>query len=145
MASPIDNPHAAFCCVGCFEQYHRHRCVVCEGEIKQSIGRGRPRIICGRTRCRNELERLPRFYRPFSDPPATPPPHVREKTQEVPIKPGPKLAPASGRRSIWDLADGESLLTASSRISPPRDPWKTAEEIDTTIPDFLTRKALNTA
>ena len=58
---PVENKHAAFCCRGCWEQFHRHRCVVCEKEIERTVENKR---ICGRRKCRNELRKWPQVYLP---------------------------------------------------------------------------------
>jgi hypothetical protein len=52
LREPVDNPHAAFCCKGCWTQFHRSRCVVCEGEIKRNPSSHQ--MLCGRRKCRNE-------------------------------------------------------------------------------------------
>ena len=61
LKEPVENPHAAFCCRGCWEQYYRHRCVVCEKEIKRTVENKR---ICRRRKCRNELRKWPQVYLP---------------------------------------------------------------------------------
>jgi len=61
LKEPVENPHAAFCCRGCWEQYYRHRCVVCEKEIKRTVENNR---ICRRRKCRNELRKWPQVYLP---------------------------------------------------------------------------------
>lgn len=62
MKEPIDNPHRAFCTVGCYEQYFRHRCAVCEREMERTTERRR---ICERRNCRNLLRQWPIRYAPM--------------------------------------------------------------------------------
>jgi hypothetical protein len=59
LAEPTDNPHRAFCCRGCFNQFHRSRCVVCEGKFRRRNERQR---ICIDVRCKSELRRFPEAY-----------------------------------------------------------------------------------
>jgi hypothetical protein len=62
LKEPQENPHAAFCCRGCFEQYHRRRCVVCEREYERIGERQR---LCGRRKCKSDAQKFPAFYQPF--------------------------------------------------------------------------------
>jgi hypothetical protein len=70
LPAPVDNPHHAFCCRGCHEQFHRARCLVCERDISMDPMTGTARIrsaqrqYCGR-RCQNENARFPHVYRPY--------------------------------------------------------------------------------
>jgi hypothetical protein len=60
----VDNPHAAFCTKGCWLQYHRSRCVVCEGEFKRKP-KADHQLCCGRRKCASEFRSWPRVYNPF--------------------------------------------------------------------------------
>ena len=62
LVEPTENTHAVFCTRGCYEQYHRRRCVVCEAEFKRNAEH---QLICGRRRCRSEVRKWPALYRPF--------------------------------------------------------------------------------
>jgi hypothetical protein len=64
MRTPVENPHAAFCCRGCFKQFYRRHCLVCERELRDRMtGQARPtrRKFCGR-KCRNEFRRFPHVF-----------------------------------------------------------------------------------
>jgi hypothetical protein len=64
LPEPVENPHAAFCTKGCWQQYHRSRCCVCERPIEQPK-RGGERRLCKRRVCRLELDKWPARYLPF--------------------------------------------------------------------------------
>ena len=64
LREPVENTHAAFCVRGCWEQFHRQRCVVCERPKDQK--RGRIRLVCERRLCRAELKKWPDQYQPFA-------------------------------------------------------------------------------
>jgi hypothetical protein len=51
LPAPVSNPRDAFCCRGCFDSFYLRRCLVCEAPIEQAK-RGRPRLICKKSRCR---------------------------------------------------------------------------------------------
>jgi len=51
---PTDNLRAAFCTASCFDSYFRRRCLVCERPIDRKSER---RQLCGRERCRKQLQR----------------------------------------------------------------------------------------
>jgi hypothetical protein len=55
LKEPTADPHDAFCCAGCFKNFCRSRCLVCE---KPCSAKAR---TCGR-RCRLELRRNPAKY-----------------------------------------------------------------------------------
>jgi hypothetical protein len=56
---PEANPRDAFCCRGCEGQYYARRCRVCENLFSPKTQR---REVCGRSRCRHELQRHPEQY-----------------------------------------------------------------------------------
>ena len=58
----MGNVHAAFCTRGCWQQFHRHRCVVCERSFKRTVENKR---LCERRVCRSELKKWPALYLPF--------------------------------------------------------------------------------
>jgi hypothetical protein len=64
LAEPVENLHAAFCCRGCWNQFYRSRCIVCEESFHQPK-RGRRREVCLRRTCKAALRENPDFYRPF--------------------------------------------------------------------------------
>lgn len=92
LASPTSNDHEAFCCRGCYEQFHRTHCRVCERTIKQPK-RGQ-RFVCSTPKCKRawkETVGLGRFARkPGHSPSAdksisevTVPQHVLEPSKAV--------------------------------------------------------------
>jgi len=66
LPEPVGNPHAAFCTKGCWQQYHRARCCVCERGIKQP--KHGVSVLCKRRPCRLELNKWPAVYLPFGNP-----------------------------------------------------------------------------
>jgi hypothetical protein len=59
LRDPIDNPHRAFCCRGCFNRFYRSRCVVCERPIHRKNERQR---TCINKECKTALRRFPLAY-----------------------------------------------------------------------------------
>lgn len=55
--------HSQFCTRGCWEQFHRRRCVVCEAEFERVDER--VQFVCGKRKCKAEARRRPDIYRPF--------------------------------------------------------------------------------
>jgi hypothetical protein len=62
LPEPVENPHRAFCTRGCWQQFHRHRCFVCERTIERKVEHQR---LCGRRKCQAEARRWPAVYLPF--------------------------------------------------------------------------------
>jgi hypothetical protein len=54
LKSPTPNRLDAFCCQGCFGQFFRSRCLVCEQLFTRKTER---RLTCSRRKCRHEIER----------------------------------------------------------------------------------------
>ena len=54
---PVENLHRAFCCRGCFEQFYRTRCLVCETPKHHQR-----RLLCGHIKCRREKARFPHLF-----------------------------------------------------------------------------------
>ena len=48
LPAPTDNDRAAFCCRGCFDQFHRSRCVVCGEAFQRKTAAQR---VCWGPRC----------------------------------------------------------------------------------------------
>jgi hypothetical protein len=59
LSEPTDNPKRAFCCRGCFNSFHRPRCVVCESPIRRKNERQR---TCIDYRCKSALKQFPLAY-----------------------------------------------------------------------------------
>jgi hypothetical protein len=62
LPEPTENVHAAFCTRGCWEQFHRRHCVVCEREFKRGSEAQR---LCPRRKCKSEMKRWPALHLPF--------------------------------------------------------------------------------
>jgi hypothetical protein len=60
LAQSTTDRRRAFCCPGCFELYHRNRCVVCEAKLPAGPSN---REICRRAECRAEMRKFPQTYR----------------------------------------------------------------------------------
>jgi hypothetical protein len=56
---PTDDRRKAFCTPGCEAQYFERHCRVCEQPISRKTAR---RQVCGRSRCRHEIQRHPEAY-----------------------------------------------------------------------------------
>jgi hypothetical protein len=54
-----DKPRDAFCCVGCFDQYYRTVCIVCDRPMRQK-GRRRREFCC--KRCQSKFHRSPERF-----------------------------------------------------------------------------------
>jgi hypothetical protein len=62
LPAPVENLYAAFCTLGCWNQFHRQRCVVCERLFRRATEN---QLTCGRRKCRLELRRQTALYLPF--------------------------------------------------------------------------------
>jgi len=76
LPQPMGNVHAAFCTRGCWQQFHRHRCVVCERRLmhRQPLRRGGSRAPTQR-----DCPDIPEFLR---------------RTAQQPLQPSSPLVPA---------------------------------------------------
>jgi hypothetical protein len=113
MAEPVENANAGFCCAGCFERYHRTRCVICERPLQQPKTGG-AKYLCGRRTCRMTYLENPRFYRPFSHrfyEPATLPPKRSQSIQKVPGFIESKSLPEHDRGSAFEQLRGDAILS----------------------------------
>jgi hypothetical protein len=59
LPEPVENKHHAFCIAGCYQQFYRRRCVVCERELKPGPANRR---LCKRSSCKAEFRRFPHLY-----------------------------------------------------------------------------------
>ena len=103
---PAANPRDAFCCRACERRFYSCRCRVCESLLTKKSQR---RQVCGRSRCRHELERHPGPYFRARFPRADlghnakktgtryPPPGLGHNALAKPIKTGVPGAAKSGR------------------------------------------------
>jgi len=89
LPQPMGNVHAAFCTRGCWQQFHRHRCVVCERRLmhRQPLRRGGSRAPTQR-----DCPDIPEFLR---------------RTAQQPLQPSPSLVPADVIIAAWDAATPE--------------------------------------
>jgi hypothetical protein len=53
LPTPVSNSREAFCARGCHTSFYLHRCRVCEAVLPKTTGKGRPRVICKKPKCRN--------------------------------------------------------------------------------------------
>jgi hypothetical protein len=60
LPAPVENEHHAFCCRGCYVNFYRFRCLVCEDQMKRK--REGQRLKSGHIRCYNEYRRFPHVY-----------------------------------------------------------------------------------
>jgi len=124
---PVDNPHHAFCCPGCFASYFRNRCLVCE----RSYQRKREQQCFCRPKCRVEFGRhRERFLGGWGD--------ISGLLCEGPktlIKPGLKTGTKDGRP--FRIVAGPDLSPASFRLAAlPLDP-RVAARLDRANAGFL--------
>jgi len=125
----------SFCCRGCFEQYHRHRCVVCDGEMRQPE-RGGFRVFCGRAECRRAYLEKPLYFNPFSRRKFVPGTTLRKRNKaikETPAVVGSKGHSVDDRGSFDRLWGGDGVLS-DWKPSPPAT-WGEMPD----LPDFLRR------
>ena len=53
LPAPVSNEREAFCCRGCYQSFYLHRCRNCEQALPKTEGKGRPRVICKKAKCKN--------------------------------------------------------------------------------------------
>lgn len=127
LKEPAGNPHAAFCCRGCWEQFHRTRCIVCERQYVRT----KPiplQVVCGRRDCKNRLRQNPWIYRPFDHKTtvqATQVPDVHSEATEtlvnrgsgpvVNVPRGWHWRPTGGSDDDWFLYNRENSIVARVR------------------------------
>jgi hypothetical protein len=91
-----DRPRDAFCCAGCFEQYFRTICLVCERPMRQKAAQQR---FCS-NRCRSTFRRHPEQFWSRFTPPAR--------------------GVADATRKALGSAHSTGLKTGTKRGRPPR-------------------------
>jgi hypothetical protein len=159
LREPVDNPHAAFCCRGCWLQYHRSRCAVCEGEFERK-NKAQHQYLCGRRKCANENKQFPHLFTPFGRPGYQEPngaiakkekagrPHRATAARTIDAGRGGASGPA-GRRGREQAAGPESISAALPTSGRPpgggtSTQWEPADPDDwgdmPDIPDLLKRK-----
>jgi hypothetical protein len=50
LPDPVENTREAFCCRGCYRQFYRSRCLMCEAAVERKTGNQR---LCDRRKCKN--------------------------------------------------------------------------------------------
>jgi hypothetical protein len=55
LPTPVENIYSAFCAKGCFNQFFRHRCLVCEREM---VRKTEAQQLCGKPRCNSAFKTL---------------------------------------------------------------------------------------
>jgi hypothetical protein len=50
LPDPVENSREAFCCKGCYRQFYRSRCLMCERTMDRKTGNQR---LCARRKCKN--------------------------------------------------------------------------------------------
>jgi hypothetical protein len=53
LPAPTSKEREAFCTKGCYQSFYLHRCRVCEVALAKSEGKGRPRLVCKKAKCKN--------------------------------------------------------------------------------------------
>ena len=104
LPEPVENPHRAFCCRSCFEQFYRTRCLVCEKHKHHQR-----RQLCGHVNCKREKARFPHLFEWPSTVPA-PIAGTVKVTQEVPILRPLKWLSGSLRGFAWAETDGDTWI-----------------------------------
>jgi len=113
LKAPTDNRHHAFCTVGCYRQFFRHRCVVCERQMERPA-QAAGKKICGKRKCRILLRQSPISYRPMG--------HSLIEG-ERPLGSADKIGGKKGWREqpkVWKVIAGQNLSHANLIV--PLDP-----------------------
>jgi hypothetical protein len=124
----VSNSRDAFCCRGCFTQFYRKHCLVCEAKMERKTGN---QLVCGKRKCRNALQADISFGRYHAS-------STAKLMQKVPdsidskrslkadgpwfIVAGPELGPTSFRFATLPLDD--ATADRVSRVN--RAYWKEA-------------------
>jgi hypothetical protein len=62
LSDPVENAREAFCCRGCYRQFYRSRCLMCERTMDRKTGNQR---LCARRKCKNAYRSSGRLGRYF--------------------------------------------------------------------------------
>jgi hypothetical protein len=85
LPTPVSNGREAFCAKGCYSSFYLHRCRVCETELPKVTGKGRPRLICKKAKCRNAWAAGEGFGK-YADSASGHPATLYPKIQKIPLK-----------------------------------------------------------
>ena len=139
LREPVENEHAAFCCRGCFEQFYRSRCAVCERDLSRDPMTGEAvklgRKFCGQ-KCQREHRRFPRVYSVFASGSYTPSAEHRSDS---------KSAHSTGLKTRLRVVPGSGNPAVEHRIGPDDYPvnilgghrWPDAPKLGSTIETVL--------
>ena len=139
LREPVENEHAAFCCRGCFEQFYRSRCAVCERDLSRDPMTGEAvklgRKFCGQ-KCQREHRRFPRVYSVFASGSYTPSAEHRSDS---------KSAHSTGLKTRLRVVQGSGNPAVEHRIGPDDYPvnilgghrWPDAPKLGSTIETVL--------
>jgi hypothetical protein len=125
LPAPVENPRSAFCVRGCFRQFYRSRCLVCERPMERKTER---KQLCGRPRCKSEFralqqrEMLGSYLLSTSAPNASGNP-IKQGVS-APLKPGPRYrivaGPALSDRQLELATVGAAAVLAQNRRTNAR-------------------------
>jgi hypothetical protein len=118
LSDPVENTREAFCCKGCYRQFYRVRCLMCERTMDRKTGNQR---LCSRRKCKNAFRTSGGFGRYFEGKRGVGRKDVILDARN-PIKPGISLPLETGiRYRLWGpkLTD-EQLHLATLGWKPER-------------------------
>ena len=117
LKTPTDNLHRAFCVRGCYQQFYRNRCVVCEKELPP--GRS-DRRFCRKPSCRNQYRRNPVLF-DFGEPKTGHSTGPADLALKSPIKSGAFCGLEPDRP--WRIAAGPKISASNYHCATvPLDP-----------------------
>jgi hypothetical protein len=105
LAAPVSNDREAFCCCGCYTNFFRTRCRVCEAPIEQPT-RGGVRFTCNKAKCKRAWRAdlgLGRYHTPKN----------ANSIQERPVNKGPKVGVSDDRASSWRVTAAGAPISAN--------------------------------
>ena len=120
LVAPVENLHRAFCCRGCFEQFYRTRCLVCETPKHHQR-----RLLCGHIKCRREKSRFPHLF-VWSAPTLA---ETAKPIAEVPVLSALKWLSGALRGFAWEQTDCDTY-TLHHRDGTARAVVRRAEQDD---------------
>ena len=113
LPGPTDNERAAFCCRGCWESFHRRRCIVCGEQFTRKAEHQR---LCRRAKCKSDFRRLPSLYRRFEREAGHTSGSAR-RPLETSIKPGIEIALEADRAPPWVQVAGPALTVEQFHLA----------------------------
>jgi hypothetical protein len=113
LPAPVTNEREAFCCRGCYTQFYRRRCVICEQPMERKTERQK---ICGKRRCINALQAakgLGRYHVAIDT--VSPPKKVDSIGSKLPLR--TDRAPAKPAGEHWSGTWATLSLVAGTPVS----------------------------